>query len=198
MATDPTPTPTPTPDPIPTPTPTPDPIPTPTPTPTPKLAAQRAPAEYTYKIAQLPPYEPSFEINAANADFVGKSPGLTMKVVESGFEIPMRQFVPGDVIVFDLTQLKQIVGPDPVVNWVCRQRLKGMGQGRIFMGNEGNKFQIFHGTSVVINDPGSGAALEHWGMWAEITVTVGQDTLLYTTADPEGVLGNGGGNPAPP
>lgn len=170
----------------------------PTPDPTPTVAAPneaiparrpRVPATYIYKIAQLPPFDDSFELNAANADFVGKSPGLARTKTNSPHSVPMRAFVPGDAIVFDLSALHPIVGPTPKVTWYCRQRREDMDDKRIFMG-ESNTTEIKDGDKLVIN-PFPPNPNEHWGMWAEIETLVDGKPYLYSTADPEGVLGNG-------
>ena len=148
-------------------------------------------ATFTYQIAKLPKHDPTLtNINAANADFVGKSPELEMIAVPSGSSVPMRRLRPGDVIVFDLSQLEGVDGSYPNTTWNCAQRFSNANQDRTLMGPS-NSFPISHQMPVTVNNLPMEEVLEHWGMWAEIRVPFGTGTLFYSTADPEGVIGNG-------
>lgn len=147
----------------------------------------RASDTFTYKFATLPDFDPDVDVNAANADFVGKSPGLKHMKTLSPHSVPMRQLVVGDIIKFDLSELVKS-GATITVRWICRQRHANSDDNRILMG-ESNDTGLTDGKALQVNDPET-AKEEHWGMWAIITVGEGKAQQTYMTADPEGVIGN--------
>ncbi len=148
----------------------------------------RAPGAFTYKFADLPEFDPSVEMNAVNADFVGKSPGLEHVSTRSPHSVPMRQLVVGDTIKFDLSELAKY-GTAIKVMWICRQRHANADDSRILMGSS-NDTILTNGTTLAINAR-QPFPQEHWGMWAKITLTEGNVVKEFMTADPEGVIGNG-------